>query len=76
MPPLEALNLDTNVILSDIPVFKEIYSSFPVTFFKCQDSKDLANKIIEGWDSFGKNTIKVPDIYSFEKTFTIIKNYI
>lgn len=73
MPPLEALNLDTDVILSDIPVFKEIYANFPVTFFKCQDSKDLAQKLIAGWDSFGKNSIKVPDTYSFEKTFEIIK---
>jgi glycosyltransferase involved in cell wall biosynthesis len=73
MPPLEALNLDTDVILSDIPVFKEIYANFPVTFFKCQDSKDLAQKLINGWDSFGKNSINVPDTYSFEKTFEIIK---
>ena len=73
MPPLEALNLDTDVVLSDIPVFKEIYNGFPVTFFKCQDAFDLAKKLEEGWDNFGKNTIHVPDTYSFEKTFDIIK---
>ena len=73
MPPLEALSLETDVILSDIPVFKEIYKDFPVTFFKCQDENDLAQKILDGWNSFGIKEIKIPDIYSFEKTFEIIK---
>lgn len=73
MPPLEALNLDTDVVLSDIPVFKEIYKDFPVTFFKCQDSADLAQKLLDNWDNFGQHTISVPDKYSFEKTFEIIK---
>ena len=73
MPPLEALSLDTDVILSDIPVFKEIYKDFPVTFFKCQDAQDLAQKLKKNWDNFGKNSIKVPAVYSFEKTFEIIK---
>ena len=73
MPPLEALSLNTNVILSDIPVFKEIYKDFPVIFFKCQNEKDLAHKILENWESFGKEKIKLPDTYSFEKTFEIIK---
>ena len=74
MPPLEALNLDTDVVLSDIPVFKEIYNGFPVTFFKCQDADDLAQKLIQNWDNFGLKTIHVPNTYSFEKTFDIIKN--
>lgn len=73
MPPLEALCLNTDVVLSDIPVFKEIYNNFPVTFFKCQDSEDLAQKLIDNWSSFGSNSIKVPAVYSFEKTFEIIK---
>ena len=73
MPPLEALNLDTDVVLSDIPVFKEIYKDFPVTFFKCQDAVDLAQKLLDNWDNFGQYTISVPEKYSFEKTFEIIK---
>lgn len=72
MPPLEALSLDTDVILSDIPVFKEIYEGFPVTFFKCQNESDLAQKIIEGWNSFGTKSISVPEKYSFDKTYDII----
>lgn len=40
LPPLEALYLGTQPILSDIEVFKEIYSGFPVKFFA--DTADLA----------------------------------
>lgn len=76
MPPLEALNLDTDVVLSDIPVFKEIYKDFPVTYFKCEDSNDLSEKLINNWNSFGKSSITVPQIYSFEKTYKIIFNSI
>lgn len=46
IPPLEALYLGTNVILSDIPVFKEIYEGLPVTFFKVGDNEDLAKILL------------------------------
>lgn len=46
IPPLEALYLGTNVILSDIPVFKEIYDGLPVTFFKVGDDEDLSEKLL------------------------------
>ncbi len=72
MPPLEALNLDTDVVLSDIPVFKEIYKDFPVYFFHCQDDSSLAQALISNWEKFGKTSITVPAVYSFEKTFSII----
>lgn len=42
IPPMEALFLGVPVVLSDIPVFKEIYSGFPVTFFECGNPKSLA----------------------------------
>lgn len=47
IPPLEALYLGTNVILSDIPVFKELYGDFPVTFFKVGNHYDLCEKLME-----------------------------
>lgn len=34
IPPLEAMSLGTPVIMSDIPVYKEIYGRSPVTFFE------------------------------------------
>ena len=44
MPPMEALTLGTNVIISDIPVFKEIYKDLPVTYFKTDNAEDLDNQ--------------------------------
>ncbi len=70
MPPLEALYLGTNVVISDIPVFKEIYADFPVTFFKTADCNDLAEKIQQ---SFNKAVPEnLPQKYSFKKTADII----
>ncbi|MEG9429317.1 MAG: glycosyltransferase [Christensenellaceae bacterium] len=46
LPPLEALYLGTKPIISDIEVFKEIYSDLPVTFFKVGDAEDLKDKIL------------------------------
>lgn len=70
MPPMEALTLGTNVVMSDIPVFKEIYKKLPVNFFKVEDSNDLADKITSVYNH------SIPEFtnpYSFEKTFDIIK---
>ena len=67
IPPLEALVCGTPVVLSDIPVFKEIYGSLPVHFFKCDDEADLTKKIKEAWptaDTF--SPVDVP--YSYERT--------
>ncbi|HIZ63089.1 MAG TPA: glycosyltransferase family 4 protein [Firmicutes bacterium] len=46
LPPLEALYLGTQPIISDIPVFKEVYGDLPVIFFKTKDAKDLENVLI------------------------------
>lgn len=45
IPPLESMCLGTPVLLSDIPVFKEIYKDFPVRYFRCGDVNDLAVKL-------------------------------
>ena len=55
LPPLEALYLGTKPIISDIEVFKEIYSDFDVEFFKLGDSDDLCQKI-QSVDTFVKTT--------------------
>jgi len=47
LPPLEALALGTQALISDIPVFKEIYDGFPVIFFRAGDSADLKKKMME-----------------------------
>ena len=46
LPPLEALYLGTPCLLSDIEVFKEIYSDFQnCYFFEKENTKDLAEKL-------------------------------
>ena len=45
-PPFEALYFGTKPIVSDIPVFKEVYGGFDVTFFKTGDAFDLKEKIL------------------------------
>lgn len=71
MPPLEALTLGTNVVMSDIPVFKEIYGSLPVTFFETENEDDLALKIK---DAYEKNAPSFTNPYSFDQVFDIINN--
>jgi glycosyltransferase involved in cell wall biosynthesis len=73
MPPLEAMTLGTPAIISDIPVFKEIYGDFPVVFFKTGDSDDLCTKLLE----FEKNPFEADikdrkDRYSYKKSAQII----
>ena len=43
LPPLEALVLGTQPIVSDIPVFREVYEGFPVVFF--QGEEELARAL-------------------------------
>ena len=45
IPPLEAMYLGTPAIISDIPVYKEVYKDLPVTFFRTGDVEDLFLKL-------------------------------
>ena len=71
MPPMEALSLGTNVVISDIPVFKEIYKDLPVTYFEVENADDLADKIKS---TYNQNVPDFSNPYSFEKTFNIIND--
>jgi glycosyltransferase involved in cell wall biosynthesis len=53
LPPLEALYLGTNVILSDIQVFKENYPNRYVNYFRVNSPEDLAATMLKP-----KNKIK------------------
>lgn len=75
MPPLEALYNGTKVVISDIPVFREIYDEYPVTYFKTGNSDDLADKIEMVLDK-GQELSSLPDKYTFEKTYEIIERII
>ena len=66
LPPLEALYLKTKPIISDIDVFKEIYSDLDVDFFKVNDSDDLVMKIKNS------NPVVNPDFEYMNKKFNIL----
>lgn len=46
IPPLEALALGTNILISDIEVFKELYSDVGDIFFKPNSKNELSDKIL------------------------------
>jgi glycosyltransferase involved in cell wall biosynthesis len=75
-PPLEALVSGTPALISDIPVFKEIYAGFPVTFFRAGDSGDLKDKLMQMLYNKEPEQIVLPaqlrEKYTFEKTTGII----
>ncbi|MDR0402600.1 MAG: glycosyltransferase family 4 protein [Treponema sp.] len=76
LPPLEAMTAGTKVLLSDIPVFREIYGDFPVTFFRAGDSGDLKEKLFSLLRDQKPQSVSLPgnlaEKYSFEKTAGII----
>jgi glycosyltransferase involved in cell wall biosynthesis len=76
LPPLEAMILGTKALVSDIPVFREIYAGFPVAFFQAGNVADLKNKLLELLLNRPPETLKLsPELserYSFKKTSGII----
>jgi len=75
LPPLEAMVLGTSALISDIPVFREIYSGYPVTFFRCRDSADLKEnmlKLLSGEPSVINLSNDLLTKYTFEKTASAI----
>lgn len=67
LPPLQALTNGTNALISDIPVFKEIYSSYPVYFFETGNPDDLFEKMIEILRE-NPPVQEFKNIYSFKNT--------
>jgi glycosyltransferase involved in cell wall biosynthesis len=76
LPPLEAMMQGTRALISDIPVFKEIYGDFPVVFFHAGDSADLKDKLMELLYNKEPETIRLSDElknrYMFQKTAGVI----
>ena len=76
-PPLEAMISGTTVLISDIPVFKEIYNGFPVHYFKAGDQADLKEKLLSILLHKEPETINLSrelrEKYTFKKTTDIIK---
>lgn len=78
LPPLEALYLGTNVIISDIPVFKEIYKGLPVVYFKNNDVDSLTEILFEPQESIDIAKVRdsIDKRYNFTLTSNNILNYI
>jgi glycosyltransferase involved in cell wall biosynthesis len=76
LPPLEAMFLGTKALISDIPVFTEIYADFPVTFFRAGDSEDLKEKMLCLLLNQVPQSVSLPahlsEKYTFEKTSSVI----
>jgi glycosyltransferase involved in cell wall biosynthesis len=76
LPPLEAMVLGTHALVSDIPVLKEIYNGYPVTFFRSADSSDLKEKMMELLFNKKPSSPVLSDElllkYNFKKTASII----
>ena len=68
IPPLEAMSLGTPVILSDIPVYQEIYGHYPVTFFEAGNADELCRML----RTLPSSPIDVDELivstYTYEKT--------
>jgi glycosyltransferase involved in cell wall biosynthesis len=76
LPPLEAMTVGTQALISDIPVLKEIYRDYPVIWFKSGDSGDLKKKLMELLHNKEPAVIKLnrslAEKYTFKKTSSII----
>ena len=57
IPPMEALYLGTNVVVSDIPALREVYQNLPVTFFRAGDVFDLKTKIKAAYPMLDLNLV-------------------
>lgn len=70
IPPLEALALETCVILSDIQIFKEIFDEEDVNFFDHNNYLDLKKYFFVDLKKNKKTLLK----YHYEKTANIMKS--
>jgi glycosyltransferase involved in cell wall biosynthesis len=76
LPPLEAMMCGTKALISDIPVFRELYGDFPVTFFKPGDADDLRQKLMDLLHNKPPEPLQLPEPlrtrYAYEKTASYI----
>ncbi|MDR1654805.1 MAG: glycosyltransferase family 4 protein [Treponema sp.] len=76
LPPLEAMAMGTAALVSDIPVFREIYEGFPVHYFRSGDPADLKDRMMELLYQKKPEQVSLkPELlnkYHFEKTAGII----
>lgn len=71
IPPLEALYLNTPVIMSDIEVFKEVYSQLPVIFFENGNINSLTERL-KNLPKVSIDSSTIYAAYNYEQTSTKI----
>lgn len=79
LPPLEALYLGTDVIISDIDVLKEIYQELPVSFFHVGKAEDLKEKLMKDHCLCSDVNLvrgKIDELYNKKNIANIILNEI
>ena len=73
LPPLEALYLGTTCLLSDIDVFKELYSDFQNCYsFKKENIKDLGEKLLSISPKKVDQKESIINHFDFKRTSQII----
>jgi glycosyltransferase involved in cell wall biosynthesis len=76
IPPLEAMMCGTKALISDIPVFREIYGDFPVVFFRPGDTGDLQEKLMDLLYHKAPESLHLSESlrtrYTYEKTASCI----
>ena len=65
LPPLEALYLGTKPIISDIPVFREIYANFNIVFFKQGNADNLKQALLNTELKVKTNNIELIKVYNY-----------
>ncbi len=68
---IEAINLGTKPIISDIEPFKELFGDSPVEFFKTGDVKDLASKLVGT-----SPNVELPENFNEEFDASVLANSI
>lgn len=71
IPPLEALVLGTNVIVSDIEVFREVYNESEVEYFEVNNIKKLVYNIFKNL-KIQKEKFKISSHFSYIEVSKII----
>jgi glycosyltransferase involved in cell wall biosynthesis len=76
LPPLEAMVCGTQALLSGIPVLREIYKDYPVTFFEPGNIRDLKEKLMRLLHGKKPERVSLSEEqknrYTFAKTASLI----
>lgn len=76
LPPMEAMYLGTQAIISDIPVYQEIYSTTNAIFFPVGNVEALAKKLLHITGEKGVLSAEILKRHKFETITSVIAEHI